>query len=197
MSKPVAKPRNPIQMGVIGAPHGVRGELRVKSFTGDPLALGDYGPLFTEDGRQLDIVDLRPAKTVVVARFRQVTTREAAEALNGTALFVDRSALPDDLDDEEFYHADLIGLAVVDREGGSLGKVLAFHNFGGGDIVEIALAGKKTVLVPFSAAAVPQIDVAGGRIVVDPAAAGLLPDADEPPAADQRPRGPREAGGNR
>src|SRR5690606_36043495 len=127
----MSKPINPVQLAAIGAAHGVRGELRVRSFTGDPLALADYGPLYTADGRRLDVVDLRAAKTVVVVRFRQVTDRDTAESLNGEALFVDRSALPEDLDEGEYYHADLIGLAVHD-DGGEIGKVVALHDFGGG-----------------------------------------------------------------
>src|SRR5690606_953553 len=122
-----------VQMAVIGAPHGVKGEVRVKTFTGDPLALGDYGPLRSADGRTFTVAAIRPAKTVVVVRFREIAGREAAEAVTGTELFIDRSALPDDLDDDEFYHADLIGLAVRDETGASIGKVAAVQNFGGGD----------------------------------------------------------------
>ena len=170
---------NPVQMAVIGAPHGIRGDVRVKTFTGDPMALGDYGPLVTSDGRTLTIADIRPAKTVVIVRFREITSREAAEAANGLALYVDRLALPDDLEDDEFYQADLIGLAVRDETGGQVGKVTALHDFGAGDIVEVALGGRKSALVPFTAAAVPTIDVAAGFIVVDRGAAGLLDDEEE------------------
>src|ERR671919_453467 len=95
----MSKLKNPVQMAVIGAPHGIKGELRVKTFTADPLALGDYGPLFTKDGRSFEIADIRPANTVVVVRFKEVKDRNAAEALTGTELFVDRSALPDEVDD--------------------------------------------------------------------------------------------------
>ena len=106
-----------VLMAVIGAPHGVRGEVRVKTFTGDPLALGDYGPLFDAAGKSYTILDLRPSKTVVVAKIKEVPTREAAEAANGTELFVARAALPDDLDEDEFYQTDLIGLSAVDEAG--------------------------------------------------------------------------------
>jgi len=203
------KLQNPIQMAAIGAPHGIKGEVRVKTFTGDPLALGDYGPLFASDGRRFDIVDIRPAKNVVVVRFKQVTNRDQAEALNGEALFVDRAALPDDLEENEFYHTDLIGLDAVDPNGERLGKVIAFHDFGGGDIMEVALAGKRTVLVPFTSTAVPAVDLAAGRLTVDPVAAGMEGDEGDGPGmppsggspsgfdAGQRPRGPRSAGGNR
>ncbi|MEX4005906.1 ribosome maturation factor RimM [Neoaquamicrobium sediminum] len=163
-----------VQMAVIGAPHGVKGEVRVKTFTGDPLALGDYGPLRAADGRIFTVAAIRPAKTVVVVRFKEIASREAAEAVTGTELFIDRSALPDDLDDDEFYHADLIGLAVRDETGSSIGKVAAIQNFGGGDIVEVALAGRRTVMIPFTLAAIPEISVRDGFIRIDSAGAGLV-----------------------
>lgn len=169
----------PVQMAVIGAPHGVRGEVRVKTFTGDPMALGDYGPLHAADGRTFTVAGIRPAGTVVVVRFREIATREAAEAANGTALFVDRPALPDDLDEGEFYHADLIGLAVRDETGARLGTVTAIHDFGAGDIVEVALAGGGSAMVPFTVAAVPTVSVAEGHVTVDRAAAGLLDDGED------------------
>ncbi|MER8764112.1 MULTISPECIES: ribosome maturation factor RimM [unclassified Mesorhizobium] len=199
----MSKPQNPVQMAVIGAAHGIKGELRVKSFTGDPLALADYGPLYARDGRAFQIVDIRPANTVVVVRFKGVNDRNAAEALAGTELFVDRSVLPDEGEEDEFYHADLVGLEVKDDTGAVVGKVVAVHNFGGGDILDVTLAGRKSVLIPFTQAAVPEVSIAGGFVRVDPAAAGLVEDEDgEPPADDGfdprgRPRGPRDAGGNR
>ncbi|MEP9374652.1 ribosome maturation factor RimM [Mesorhizobium sp. KR1-2] len=204
------KPENPIQMAVIGAAHGIRGELRVKTFTADPLALGDYGPLYSRDGRAFEVIDIRPANTVVIVRFKNVKDRSAAEALAGTELFVDRSALPDDEDDDEFYHADLIGLAVQDETGATIGKVTAVHDFGGGDILEIVHEGRKGVLIPFTQAAVPDIDVKAGFLRVDTACAGLIEDASEEGAEQgqdaspkhggagkDRPRGPKDAGGNR
>ena len=163
-------------MAVIGAPHGIKGELRVKTFTGDPLALGDYGPLFAKNGRSFEIVDIRPANTVVVVRFKGVKDRKQAEALTGTELFIDRSALPDEGEDGEFYHADLIGLAVKDETGASVGKVTAVQNFGGGDILELALGGRKGVLIPFTQAAVPEVDIAAGFVRIDTIAAGLVED---------------------
>ncbi|MER8709233.1 ribosome maturation factor RimM [Mesorhizobium sp. M0323] len=199
----MSKPQNPVQMAVIGAAHGIKGELRVKSFTGDALALADYGPLYARDGRAFQIVDIRPANTVVVVRFKGVNDRNAAEALAGTELFVDRSVLPDEGEEDEFYHADLVGLEVKDDTGAVVGKVVAVHNFGGGDILDVTLAGRKGVLIPFTQAAVPEVSIAGGFVRVDPAAAGLVEDEDgEPPADDGfdprgRPRGPRDAGGNR
>ncbi|MDP3899213.1 MAG: ribosome maturation factor RimM [Mesorhizobium sp.] len=200
----MSKPQNPIQMAVIGAAHGIKGELRVKSFTGDPLAIADYSPLFDAAGRAYHIVDIRLQKEVAVVRFREVKDRNAAEALTGTALFVDRDMLPAELDDEEFYHADLMGLAAVDLDGAPIGKVIAVQNFGGGDILEIAREGRTTVLVPFTKAAVPEVDMTARQVRVDPVAAGLIDtgekeeDENEPSTAvARRPRGPKTAGGNR
>ena len=201
------KPQNPIQMAVIGAAHGIKGELRVKTFTADPLALGDYGPLYTKDGRAFEIAAIRPAKDVVVVRFKAIADRNAAEALTGTELFVDRSMLPA-ADDDEFYHADLAGLAVKDNDGTVLGKVVAVQNFGGGDILDVTLGGRKGVLIPFSKAAVPEVSIAGGFVIIDPIAAGLVEDNDGEPGEEnapggegfddrRRPRGPKDAGGNR
>ena len=167
------KLENPVRMATIGAAHGVRGEVRVKTFTGDPMALGDYGPLHDDEGRTYTVATLRPAKTVLVVRFREIASREAAEAAAGRALYIERAALPDELDDDEFYHADLIGLAVRDETGATIGRVAAMQNFGGGDIVEIALAGQRTVMVPFTLAAIPEISVEGGFVRIDTAAAGL------------------------
>lgn len=174
------KLENPVQMAVIGAPHGVRGEVRVKTFTGDPLALGDYGPLYAADGRSFTIAAVRPAKNVVVARFKEIASREAAEAVTGTELFVDRAALPDDLEEDEFYHADLIGLAIRDETGAKIGKVTAIQNFGGGDIVEASLGGRRSVMIPFTLAAIPEIAIAEGFIRVDTLAAGLVDDGEAP-----------------
>lgn len=168
-----------VLMAVIGAPHGVRGEVRVKAFTGDPLALGDYGPLFDAAGNSYTIVDLRPSKTVVIARIKEIATREAAEAANGTELFVPRAALPDDLEEDEFYQTDLIGLAAMDNAGARLGTVKALHDFGAGDILELRLAAGGTALIPFTKAAVPRVAVAQGLIEIDPVAAGLVGDDEE------------------
>ncbi len=188
------KPENPIQMAVIGAAHGIKGELRVKTFTADPLALGDYGPLYSRDGRAFEVIDIRPANTVVIVRFKNVKDRNAAEALAGTELFIDRSALPDEGEEDEFYHADLIGLAVKDETGATIGKVSAVQNFGGGDILEIVHAGKKGVLIPFTQAAVPDIDVKAGFVRVDTAAAGLVEDTDEHEEGGDAPEEPRPSG---
>lgn len=199
----MTKPQNPVQMAVIGAAHGIKGELRVKTFTGEPLALADYGPLYARDGRAFQIIDIRPANTVVVVRFKGISDRNAAEALAGTELFVDRSMLPDDGEEDEFYHADLVGLEVRDDTNAAIGKVVAVHNFGGGDILDVTLAGRKGVLIPFTQAAVPQVSIADAFLRIDLAAAGVVEDEDgdapreEDFDAKGRPRGPRDAGGNR
>lgn len=198
------KLQNPVQMAVIGAAHGIKGELRVKTFTGDPLALGSYGPLYAGNGRIFQVEAIRPAGEVAVVRFRGVGDRSTAESLTGTELFIDRSALPPE-DEDEFYHADLVGLTVRDETGVEAGKVTAIQNFGGGDLLEITFHGRKGLLIPFSQASVPEVDVKAGFIRVDTIAAGLADDADEHGAPDKpgrfdardRPRGPKDAGGNR
>jgi 16S rRNA processing protein RimM len=198
--------KNPVLMAVIGAAHGIKGEVRVKTFTGDPMALANYGLLHASDGRSFELLGLRPQGNIVVARLKGVGDRSAAEALNGTELFVERAALPDKLEEEEFYHADLVGMDVLDESGNRLGKVTAIQNFGAGDILEVKGPGSDGTLIPFTKAAVPSIDVAARTIRVDAVAAGLVEDAaDQPKAgaedgrfdATRRPRGPREAGGNR
>ena len=120
----MAKLENPILMAKIGAAQGLRGEVRVSSFTDDPTALGDYGNLIAGDGRVFEILEIREAKTVVIVRFRGVNDRNAAEALNGLELFIERDNLPDDdLDEDEFYYTDLEGLEAVDAEGKSLSLI--------------------------------------------------------------------------
>lgn len=150
----------------IGAPHGVKGAVRVKAFTGDPAAIGDYGPLVSKDGRAFAIIHMRPEKSVAIVSFAGIDGRDAAQALNGTELYIRRSALPASDDADEFYHADLIGLVAVTPDGERLGTVIGVHDFGAGDMLEVEQAGGKTLLLPFTRAVVPQIDLAGGRLVV-------------------------------
>jgi 16S rRNA processing protein RimM len=153
----------------IGAAHGVRGEVRLWSFTGDPMAVATYGPLESEDGRQrFEIEALRPAKDHFVARLAGVSDRTAAEKLTNVKLYVSRDKLPPVEDDETFYHADLIGLAAVTPDGASLGTVTAIHNFGAGDLIEIRPEGGDALLVPFTSRAVPEIDMKARRMVVVP-----------------------------
>ncbi len=155
-----------------GAAHGIRGEVRLRSFTQDPAAVTSYGPLESEDGaRRFEIETLRPAKDHFVVRVKGVGTRDAAEKLTNVKLFVSRDRLPPIDEAETFYHADLIGLAAVTQDGTPLGTVAAIHNFGAGDLVEIApAAGGHSLLVPFTDAAVPAIDIKARRIVVVPPA---------------------------
>ena len=149
----------------IGAAHGVRGAVKLWTFTEDPLAVKHYGPLATKDGaRQFEVTSAREAKGHLVATLKGVTTRDEAERLNGVELYVARDKLPA-TDDDEYYHADLIGLAAVTTAGEPLGRVVAIHNFGAGDIIEIAPSQGPTMLLPFSNAVVPTVDLAGGRVV--------------------------------
>ena len=168
-SSAMTTPPRLVQIGVVGAAHGVRGEARVKTFTEDPLSLSAYGPLSLKGGRSLTVASLRPLKgDMVVARFKGVETREAVEALKGEALFAPREALPEP-DEDEFYHADLIGLRVENLAGETVGAVATMQNFGSDDLLEVRLEGsRRTVYLPFTKAVVPTIDVAGGRVVIDP-----------------------------
>ena len=151
----------------LGAAHGVRGEVKLWSFTADPAAVAGYGPFETADGRVIEIEALRPAKEFFVARLKGIADRDAAERLRNVELFVPRARLPAPADADEFYHADLIGLAVVDAAGVPLGSVVALHNFGAGDLIEVRRAdGGDTVMLPFTQDVVPQIDIANNRVVV-------------------------------
>jgi 16S rRNA processing protein RimM len=151
----------------IGAAHGLRGGVHLRSFTEDPQAFATYGPLETEDrSRRLEIESMRPTKDGFTVRFHGLTKREAAEALRNVNLYVDRDALPP-AEDGEFYHADLIGLAAVTSSGEALGEVTAIHNFGAGDIVELRLMNGDAAMLAFDEATVPQVDIAGGKIVVE------------------------------
>ena len=155
----------------IGAAHGVRGEVRLKAFTEDPLSVARYGALETEDGtRRFEIEAVRPAKDVLVARLKGVADRNAAEALKNLRLYVARAKLPKPAADE-FYYADLVGLAAETASGEAFGTVKAVHNFGAGDLLEIEPAnGGATLLLPFTEATVPAIDIAGRKLVVAPPA---------------------------
>lgn len=158
-----------ICLGQIGAAHGVTGEVRLRSFTAEPEAITAYGPLEAEDGRVFLIESLRRAKDHFVARIAGIADRDAAAALANTRLYVPRERLPQIAEPDEFYHADLIGLTVVDRAGENLGTVVAVHNFGAGDLIEVhPPSGGNTQLVPFDDTHVPAVDVGAGRIVVDP-----------------------------
>lgn len=159
---------NNILLAVIGAPHGIRGEVRVKSFTEDPEGFANYGKLHDAKGRTYQVLKTRLSKSVVVTRFKGVDTREKAEALNGVELFVDRSVLPETEDEDEFYMSDLIGLTVISPEAETLGEVVEVHDFGAGDILEIRLTGGKVELFSFTREVFPEVDIEGGRIVFVP-----------------------------
>jgi 16S rRNA processing protein RimM len=159
---------NKIRVARIGAAHGVRGEVKLWSFTEEPLAVANYGPLETEDGkRRFEIETLRPAKDHLVVRLKGIGDRDAATSLRNLDLFVARERLPPIEAADTFYHADLIGLAAVTETGAALGTVAAVHNFGAGDLIEIALsAGGEPLLLPFTEEIVPKIDLKGKQIVV-------------------------------
>ena len=150
---------------IVGA-FGVRGEVRLKSFTAQPEGFAEYGALSDDKGRTYEVSALRPLKGGFSARLSGVSTKEQADALRGTRLTAPRDALPS-LPDDEFYHADLLGLRVQDTGGAEIGRVKAVLDHGAGDILEVAREGG-TVLVPFTAAVVPTVDLTAGRIVIDP-----------------------------
>lgn len=158
-----------ICVGAIGGAYGVKGELRIKSFCAEPTAIGDYGPLWSEDGsRSFLLTIIRPIKNGFAVRIDGVSTKEEADALKAEKLFADRDALPA-IPDDEYYHADLIGLSVLDTGGRELGRVAAVHNHGASDVLEITGPGlQTTVLLPFTLEAVPTVDLASGRIITDP-----------------------------
>jgi len=158
-----------ICVGAIAGSFGVKGEVRLKSFCADPEAIADYAPLYTEDGARSFVPTITQSiKNGFVARIPGITTKEQADALRGASLFADRDKLPN-LPDDEFYHADLIGLDVVDTGGTVLGQVRAVLNHGAGDLLEVHGPGlKASVLLPFTKAIVPTVDLIAGRIIVDP-----------------------------
>jgi 16S rRNA processing protein RimM len=183
----MAKLENPVLMGTVGAAQGLRGEVRVKAYTVDPASLGDYGHLHSEDGRVFEVLEVRESKNMAVARFRGINDRTAAEALNGLDLFIERANLPDDeLDDDEFFYADLEGLEAVDATGRSHGTVTGVFDFGAGDLLELKGPGKRPVLIPFSEAAVLEIDLEGGKLLIDPIAAGLDDENEDGPGSRRR-----------
>src|SRR4051812_36853749 len=164
-----------ILLGVVAAPHGIRGLVRIKSFTEDPMSLGAYGPLSDETGnKEYRVEALSAARGAVLARIEGVADRTSAEALRGLRLYVERRRLPE-TGEREWYAADLIGLSAVGRDGRDWGKVTAFHDFGAGSVMEVSGGSSaKTVMLPFTDETVPEIDVAGGKVVIEPPA-GLLP----------------------
>jgi 16S rRNA processing protein RimM len=183
----------PICIARIGAAHGVRGAVKLWTFTEDPLAVKAYGPLLTKDGaRQFEIATAREAKGHLVATLKGIATREEAERLNGLELYIAREILPA-TEEDEYYHADLIGLAAVTTANEPLGRVIAIHNYGAGDIIEIAPPHGATMLLPFTHSVVPSVDLAGGRVVIEPPAE-IEGDDRVDDAEDPSPSRPRESG---
>ncbi len=174
-------------LGVVSGAHGIRGEVKIKTFGEDPLALGAYGPLSDETGSlTVEIAKVRPTKGGVIAAIDGIADRTRAEELKGVRLYVPRAALPG-LEDEEYYHADLIGLAVELSDGQLLGEVIAMHDFGAGPVLEIRLAqppDADTVYAPFTREVVPEVDPAAGRLILNPPP-GLL-EGPQPPRRGRR-----------
>ena len=159
-----------ILMGRIGAAHGVRGEVRIQSYTEDPLALARYGPFETNrPGLTIRIASARGTTNMLVARLDGVEDRDAAEALNGVELYVGREALPEADDEDDFYHADLIGLRAQLADGTAIGTVAAVPSYGAGDILEVRSdSGGDTFLFPFTRQVVPEVHIREGYLVIDP-----------------------------
>jgi 16S rRNA processing protein RimM len=169
-------------VGAVAGAHGVRGAVRIKSFTAEPEGVARYGPVEDESGtRRFEIRLVGTAKGVVLVQLSGIDDRDQAEALRGLRLYLPRDALPMPADDE-YYHADLIGLDAVLAQGVPLGRVHAVHDFGAGDCLEIARPQGQPVVVPFTRAVVPVVDIAGGRVVIDPPP-GLL---DEPASRERK-----------
>ena len=167
-------------MGEIGAAQGLKGEVRLRSYTQDPVAIAEYGPLETEDAGRIEIESVRVTPKAVIARIKGVTTREGAEALNHTKLYLAREKLPESAEDE-WYQADMIGLAVLTQDGETLGRLVAVHNFGASDLLEIQRAdGSPNVLVPFTESTVPEVDIAGGKLILLPPEGLFSSDAEDP-----------------
>jgi 16S rRNA processing protein RimM len=162
-----------ILVGAIAGAHGVRGQVKIKSFTDDPAAVAAYGPVSDESGRRSFHLTLTgaagAANGMVIARIDGVSDRNEAEALKGLRLYVARTALPP-TEEGEFYRADLIGLRAERRDGSTYGRVADVHNYGAGDLLEIARADGETEFLPFTMATAPVVDIPGGRLVVEPPA---------------------------
>jgi len=167
-------------VGVVTGAHGVRGAVRLKSFTAEAADIAHYGPLEDEAGeRQFRLRLVGTAKGVVIAKLAGVADRDQAEQLRGLRLYLSRAALPPPADDE-YYHADLIGLGATLADGTPVGRVRGVYDFGAGDTLDIAREGRPPVMVPFTRAVVPEVDLAAGRLVIDPPPGLLAPVAEEP-----------------
>ena len=157
-----------VLLGEIGAAQGLKGEVRIRSYTEEQTAIARYGALQDERGRAIEIESIRVTPKALIARLKGVTTREGAEALARTKLYVPRTRLPE-REVDEWYHADLIGLAAISQDGVEIGTVVAVHNFGAGDLIEVRpSSGGPTVLIRFTRDNVPEVDVEGGRLTLIP-----------------------------
>ncbi len=157
-----------VLVGIFGAPHGVRGEIRLKSYTQDPMTIADYGLLHDSTGRDYALASARPLKDdLLVVKVKGVADRDVAQTLTHVKLFIARKNLPAP-EEEEFYCLDLIGLRAETRDGLLLGTIVAVPNYGAGDILEVAPPTGDTLLFPFTRAIVPHVDVAGGKVTVEP-----------------------------
>jgi 16S rRNA processing protein RimM len=160
-------PRDQVLVGVIVGAHGIKGEVKLKSFTSDPLSIGRYSPLQSSSGQSFEITKLKAAKDDFIASLKNVSDRNEAETLKGTELFVSREKLPK-LKIHEAYAHDLMGLDVMLQNGTPLGKLVAMPNYGAGDLLEVAVDGNsETILIPFTNAFVPQEDFSTGKIIVN------------------------------
>lgn len=159
---------NKIFLGQIGAAHGIKGQVRIATHTQDPEAIGSYGPLETDrPGLTITLTKVRLQKNVVIAHIKGISDRTAAEQLNGVSLYIDREKLPETEDEDDFYHADLIGLDARLESGVTIGKVSAVPNFGAGDLIEVRdPQSGDTFLYPFTRAVVPHVDIAEGFLTI-------------------------------
>jgi 16S rRNA processing protein RimM len=154
-----------VLLGVIVGAQGLKGAVKVKTFTESPQNLGAYGPLHAKDGRTFGVTSVKPAKDGAIVVFKGIDDRDSAARLKGVELFIGRDALPAP-GDEEFYHADLIGLRAEDTEGRAMGTVRALHNFGAGNVIELVRGDGDEVFLPFTREVAREIDIDGGRIVI-------------------------------
>ena len=165
--KPTDGNKQLISLGTIATAHGIRGEVKLRSFTADPYDITSYGPLSDKTGKQYNITVTGGTKDALIARIEGVTTRDAAEALRNTELFVARDALPE-TDEHEYYHADLIGIKLSLESGEAFGTITGVHNFGAGDLVAVMLASGEEELLPFSKATFPNFDIKKGMGIIVP-----------------------------
>jgi len=182
-----------ICVGIISGPHGIGGAVKVRSFTEEPGAIMRYGPLHDGTGRRrFTLRVIGEARGQLIVRLDGISDRNQAETLRGVQLYADRAALPQPDEDEEYYHADLIGLLAERTDGAVLGRIRAVHDFGAGPVLEIAPPEGVTVMVPFTRAVVPAVELEAGRLVVDPPPGLLEPTGDE---AEDRQAGHKRVGG--